>query len=112
MTIFFFKYQNDEMIWFERPLSEHLYEEMAQSVKYLLQLRLIQLKLILVDLTQVTNIFMSSLRDKQSDAYQKIEPHIVPFEIQKLTKKSVNNHIDLYDPYITYSRDSIRIVKK
>lgn len=47
-------------------MPSHLGEGLARNVMYLRELRLELLDLILVDLNQVTNLYLGSLRDKDS----------------------------------------------
>lgn len=101
--------EDDESVWLERPLSSHLCESLARSVMYLRELRLELLDLILVDLAQVTQLYLGALRDKDSTTVKNLESHVVPAEVQKLGRCSVINSIGSYDPYISYSRDSLKI---
>lgn len=101
--------QDDESVWMERPLPTHLCDGLARSVMYLRELRLELLDLILVDLAQVTNLYLGAVRDKDSTAAKSLEPHVVPAEVQRLARRSVINHVGVYDPYITYSRDALKI---
>ncbi|XP_042870219.1 piRNA biogenesis protein EXD1-like isoform X2 [Penaeus japonicus] len=105
-----FDTQNDELVWFERPLPSHLGEGLARNVMYLRELRLELLDLILVDLTQVTNLYLGSLRDKDSVTISNLELHVVPAEVQKLGKRTVSNSVINHDPYVHYSRDAFKIV--
>ncbi|XP_042870217.1 piRNA biogenesis protein EXD1-like isoform X1 [Penaeus japonicus] len=102
--------ENDELVWFERPLPSHLGEGLARNVMYLRELRLELLDLILVDLTQVTNLYLGSLRDKDSVTISNLELHVVPAEVQKLGKRTVSNSVINHDPYVHYSRDAFKIV--
>lgn len=104
--------QSDELVWFERPMAESLCEGMALGVKYLRELRLVLLRLMLVDLTQVTNLYLGALRDKDSATVTTVEPQVVPENIRRLRRRSVNNSVDVHDPYITYSRDAFKILKQ
>lgn len=102
--------QSDESVWFERPLPESLCEGLARGVMYLRELRLVFIKLMLVDLSQVTNLYLGSMRDKDSATASNIEPHVVPAEVQRLGRRCANNTVDVHDPYITYSRDAFKIM--
>lgn len=53
-------------MWMERPLPSHLCEGLARGVMYLRELRLEMLDLMLVDLVQITNLYLGALRDKDS----------------------------------------------
>lgn len=102
--------ENDELVWFERPLPSHLGEGLARNVMYLRELRLELLDLILVDLNQVTNLYLGSLRDKDSVTISNLELHVVPAEVQKLGKRTISNCVVDHDPYVHCSRDAIKIV--
>ncbi|XP_076048961.1 piRNA biogenesis protein EXD1-like [Oratosquilla oratoria] len=101
--------QNDESVWFERPLPNALYEGMAQSVMYLQELRLALLNLVMVDLVQITNIYLGAFRDKDAVVAENLEPHVVPEEIQRLVKRSSFNQVNVHDPYISYSRNATKV---
>ncbi|KAK8724483.1 hypothetical protein OTU49_011094 [Cherax quadricarinatus] len=64
--------EDDESVWLERPLSSHLCESLARSVMYLRELRLELLDLILVDLAQVTQLYLGALRDKDSTTVKNV----------------------------------------
>lgn len=102
--------ENDELVWFERPLPSHLAEGLARNVMYLRELRLELLDLILVDLNQVTNLYLGSLRDKDSVTISSLELHVVPAEVQKLGKRTVSNSVIDHDPYVHCSRDAFKVV--
>ncbi|XP_042231522.1 piRNA biogenesis protein EXD1-like isoform X1 [Homarus americanus] len=104
--------QDDESVWFERPLSPHLCEGMARNIKFLRELRLVFLDFILVDLAQVTNLFQGALRDKDSSTANRLERHIVPAEVQRLGRRSVINSVGVHDPYIYYYRNSYKLATK
>lgn len=101
--------ESDESVWLERPIPSRLCEGLAQGVMYLRELRLALLELVLVDLTQLTNIYLCSMRDKDSTILNRIEPHVVPLEIQALGRRSVSNSINVFDPFVSFSRSSNKI---
>ncbi|XP_068208846.1 piRNA biogenesis protein EXD1-like [Palaemon carinicauda] len=101
--------KNDESIWFERPLPNALCEGLARSVMYLRELRLVLVRLMMVDLAQIIGLYLGSLRDKDSTTVATIEPHVVPAEVQRLRRRRVNNSVDVLDPYITCSKDMVKI---
>lgn len=81
----------DESLLLERPLAEPLGERLAREVAFLRELRLEQLDLMLVDLRQLTEVYLGVLRDKDSLTVKQLEPHIIPAEVQRLGKhRSVN----------------------
>ncbi|CAL4207546.1 unnamed protein product [Meganyctiphanes norvegica] len=101
--------ESDESVWLERPLPSRLCEGLAQGVMYLRELRLALLDLVLVDLAQLTSIYVSSLRDKDSTTLHRLEPHVVPMEIQNLGRRSVSNSINVFDPFVSFSRSANKI---
>ncbi|KAK7069330.1 hypothetical protein SK128_014467 [Halocaridina rubra] len=103
--------QRDEMVWFERPLSENLCEGMARDVMFLRELRLALLQMMMTDFMQLTNIYLGSLRDKNTATATSVEPQLVPEEIRKLRRKNVTNYVDVHDPYIVYTRDVFKVRK-
>lgn len=100
---------SDESVWLERPLPSRLCEGLAQGVMYLRELRLALLDLVLVDLAQLTSIYLSSMRDKDSTILNRLEPHVVPLEIQGLGRRSVSNSINVFDPFVSFSRSANKI---
>lgn len=101
--------ENDESVWLERPLPTHLCEGLARSVMYLRELRLELLDLMLVDLVQVTNLYLGALRDKDSITANNLEPHVVPTEVQRLGHRSVINSVGVHDPHFFYSRNAYKL---
>ncbi|KAK3863713.1 hypothetical protein Pcinc_030540 [Petrolisthes cinctipes] len=99
-------HQNDESVLFERPLPLAVCEGLACSVRYLRELRLALLDLMLVDLTQITNIYLASLRDKDSATVQSLESHVVPAEVQRLARRSV---IGPLNSQLTFTRNSFKL---
>ncbi|XP_066988005.1 piRNA biogenesis protein EXD1-like isoform X2 [Macrobrachium rosenbergii] len=107
-----FDTQNDESVWFERPLPNPLCEGLARRVMYLRELRLILMKLMMVDLVQITNLYLGALRDKDSATVGTIELHVVPAEVQRLRRHRLNNCISVHDPYISCSKDTFTILPR
>lgn len=61
-----YKLQVDESLWLERPLAKPLGELLAQEVLFLRELRLEQLDVMLVDLGQMTDVYLGAFRNKDS----------------------------------------------
>lgn len=53
-------------MWLERPLAEPLGDRLARDILYLRELRLEQLDVMLVDLRQITEVYLGAMRDKDS----------------------------------------------
>lgn len=66
--------QIDESLWLERPLAESLGERLAREVAFLRELRLEQLDMMLVDLRQLTEVYLGVLRDKDSLTVKQVSP--------------------------------------
>ncbi|XP_064104473.1 piRNA biogenesis protein EXD1-like [Macrobrachium nipponense] len=103
---------DDESIWFERPLPNPLCEGLARCVMYLRELRLILMKFMMVDLVQITNLYLGALRDKDSATVGTVELHVVPTEVQRLRRHRLNNCISVHDPYISCSKDTFTILPR
>ncbi|KAG0693728.1 piRNA biogenesis protein EXD1 [Chionoecetes opilio] len=68
--------QIPESFWLERPLAEHLGERLARDVMYLREVRVEQLDMMLVDLRQITEVYLGAMRDKDSlTVSQSPDPH-------------------------------------
>ena len=58
--------QIDDSLLLERPLAESHGECLARDVMYLRELRLEQMDMMLVDLRQITEVYLGAMRDKDS----------------------------------------------
>lgn len=74
-------------MWLERPLSEPLGEHLARKVMFLRELRLEQLDMILVDLKQITEVYLGVLRDKDSLTVSQVSHWDVIFNDTNFLKK-------------------------
>lgn len=94
----------DDSMWLERPLAESLGDRLARDILYLRELRLEQLDVMLVDLRQITQVYLGAMRDKDSLTVNQLEQQVVPAEIQKLGKQSSVNITECGMPFIQHSK--------